>query len=243
MRDTEFDTRNEEMVERLRRDEDVLDASTAWIQATYPFEYSYHFEWMGLPIIQYPQDMVAVQELVWRTRPKVIVETGIARGGSLVFYASLLKLLGEGGHVVGIDIDIRPHNRAAIEAHPMFDAITLIEGSSVESDTVARACAAAGDEGPVMVILDSNHTHDHVLAELEAYAPMVTAGAHLVVFDTIVEELPAEASSHRPWGPGDNPLTAVQSFLEAHDDFAVDQTICGKLGITAARGGYLVRTR
>ncbi len=108
MRDTEFDTRNEEMVERLRRDEDVLDASTAWIQATYPFEYSYHFEWMGLPIIQYPQDMVAVQELVWRTRPKVIVETGIARGGSLVFYASLLKLLGEGGHVVGIDIDI-PH--------------------------------------------------------------------------------------------------------------------------------------
>ncbi len=243
MRDTEFDTRNEEMVERLRRDEDVLDASTAWIQATYPFEYSYHFEWMGLPIIQYPQDMVAVQELVWRTRPKVIVETGIARGGSLVFYASLLKLLGEGGHVVGIDIDIRPHNRAAIEAHPMFDAITLIEGSSVESDTVARVCAAAGDEGPVMVILDSNHTHDHVLAELEAYAPMVTAGAHLVVFDTIVEELPAEASSHRPWGPGDNPLTAVQSFLEARDDFAVDQTICGKLGITAARGGYLVRTR
>ena len=241
MRDPGFDARNVEMIEAMRHDPSVLAASQSWVRATYAHEYSYHFEWMGLPIIQYPQDMVAVQELIWQTKPQVIVETGIARGGSLAFYASLLQLIGSGGRVIGIDIDIRPHNRAAIEAHPTFDHITLIEGSSIDQETVYLVVSDVGDAGPVMVVLDSNHTHDHVLAELQAYAPMVSKGCYLVVFDTIVEELPAEASDHRPWAPGDNPLTAVRAFMDTTDGFVADETVCGKLGITAARHGFLRR--
>ncbi|MGI9623335.1 MAG: cephalosporin hydroxylase family protein [Acidimicrobiales bacterium] len=228
------------MIEAMRSDGNILGASQDWIRATYDHEYSYHFEWMGMPIIQYPQDIVAAQELIWTTQPTVIIETGIARGGSLVFYASMLQMTG-GGRVVGIDIDIRAHNRAAIEAHPMFEHIELIEGSSVDPAIVRRVEAAVGDDGPVMVVLDSNHTHDHVLDELRLYAPLVSKGCFLVVFDTIVEELPQSAFSNRPWGHGNSPLSAVEAYLAETDEFAVDESICAKLGITAARQGYLRR--
>lgn len=241
MRDLDFDSRNEAMIEAMKSDPAVLATSQEFIRSTYEHEYSYHFEWMGLPIIQYPQDIVAAQELIWTTRPQVIVETGIARGGSLVFYASMLQMIG-GGQVIGIDIDIRAHNRDAIENHPMFQHIELIEGSSVDAATVERVQDAVGAAGPVMVVLDSNHTHDHVLEELRAYGPMVSPGCYLVVFDTIVEELPTEAFQDRPWGHQNSPLSAVDAYLGETADFEVDDTVSTKLGITAARGGYLRRS-
>jgi len=240
LRDPEFDARNREMVASMARTPEVAAASKRWIEATYEHEYSYHFEWMGVPIIQYPQDMVALQEIIWATAPSVIVETGIARGGSLVFYASLLQMIG-GGAVVGVDIDIRPHNRAAIEAHQMAPYITLIEGSSIEGSTVEQVHEAIDGRGPVLVVLDSHHTHEHVLEEARAYGPMVSPGSYMVVFDTIVDELPAEASAHRPWAPGDSPASAVRAYLEDNSDFEVDEFIHDKLLLTAARGGYLRR--
>lgn len=240
MRDSEFDARNKEMVARMAASPDVLEASQQWLRTTYAHEYSHHFEWMGLPIIQYPQDVVALQEIIWRVKPSVIVETGIARGGSLVFHASMLQLTG-GGRVIGIDIDIREHNRAVIEAHPMAPRITLIEGSSVDDATVERVRAEIGGDGPVLVVLDSHHTHAHVLAETRLYGPMVTPGSYMVVFDTIVDELPAEASSHRDWAPGNSPLSAVHAFLAETSTFAVDDSVTDRLMITAARGGYLRR--
>lgn len=240
MRDPEFDARNLRMIERMSADERVADASREWIHATYPHEYSYHFEWMGMPIIQYPQDVVAMQEIIWTVRPSVVVETGIARGGSLIYYASLLQLFG-GGRVVGVDIDIRPHNRAAIEAHEMSPHISLIEGSSIDPATVDAVRTAIGGDGPVMVVLDSHHTHDHVLAEARAYGPMVSPGSYMVVFDTIVDELPSEASDHRPWAPGDSPGSAVTEFVGESEEFEVDAAITDKLLLTAGRGGYLRR--
>ena len=240
MRDTDFDAKNCEMITRMAATPELLDVSRQWIRTTYAHEYSYHFEWMGMPIIQYPQDMVALQELIWKLRPDVVVETGIARGGSLVFYASMLQLVG-GGKVIGVDIDIRPHNREAIEAHPMAPHIALIEGSSIDRATVDEVEKRVVDAQRVLVVLDSHHTHDHVMAELEMYSPMVTPDSYLVVFDTIVDELPPEASSHRDWAPGNSPGSAVEAFLQASNEFEVDAAITDKLLITAARGGYLRR--
>ncbi|MDN2566902.1 cephalosporin hydroxylase family protein [Aquibium sp. A9E412] len=241
------------------RDDDLAALTRAWFLASYRHNYSYHFDWLGRPLIQYPQDMVAMQELIWQVRPDLIVETGIAHGGSLILSASMLALLDyadavERGEtldprnprrkVLGIDIDIRPHNRAAIEAHPMAGRIEMIEGSSVAPETVERVRAAAArlaQGGTVLVCLDSNHTHAHVLAELEAYAPLVTPGSYCVVFDTVVEDLPAGYFTDRPWDRGDNPKTAVHAFLEANEDFEIDRAIERKLQITTAPDGYLRR--
>jgi cephalosporin hydroxylase len=220
--------------------------------------YSYHFDWLGRPIVQFPQDIVAMQELVWQIKPDMIVETGIAHGGSLVFSASMLALLDmadaiAGGAtmdprqshrcVVGVDIDIRPHNRAAIEAHPMASRIRMIQGSSVDPATVAEVHRAVRDVSPrrVLVCLDSNHTHDHVMAELDAYAGLVTPGSYCVVFDTVVERMPKELFPDRPWGPGDNPMTAVHAWLSRHPEFAIDRKIQDKLQLTVAPDGYLKR--
>lgn len=220
--------------------------------------YSYHFDWLGRPIVQFPQDIVAMQELVWQIKPDMIVETGIAHGGSLVFSASMLALLDmadaiAGGAtmdprqshrcVVGVDIDIRPHNRTAIEAHPMASRIRMIQGSSVDPATVAEVHRAVRDVSPrrVLVCLDSNHTHDHVMAELDAYARLVTPGSYCVVFDTVVERMPKELFPDRPWGPGDNPMTAVHAWLSRHPEFAIDRKIQDKLQLTVAPDGYLKR--
>lgn len=231
----------ERNIRGLAASRELAATAGAFVEQTLTLRYNYNFTWMGLPIIQYPQDMAAMQEIVWATKPKTIIEAGVARGGSLVFYASLLEMMGvEGGRVVGIDIDIRPHNRAAIETHPMSKRITLVEGSSTAPETVARVEALVAD-GPTLVCLDSMHTHAHVLGELRAYAPMVTAGGYIVVFDSIVERLPKSLYADRPWGPGDNPYTAIEAFLAETDDFEVDQRMIDKLVITCCPGGFLRR--
>lgn len=213
--------------------------SQQWLRASGADKYSYRFSWLGRPIIQYPQDIVAMQEILWRVRPKLVIETGVAHGGSLMLYASILELIGGPGQVVGIDIDIRPHNRAGIEQHPLSRRIQLIQGSSTAPETLAQVRRLAADKRPVLVVLDSNHTHDHVLQELRLYGPLVTPGSYLVVFDTVVEQLPASAFKDRPWGPGNSPMTAVRQFLQEADDFVIDTEVEEKLLITVAPSGYL----
>lgn len=205
-------------------------------------QYSYNFSWMGRPIIQYPQDMIAMQELIWEIKPDLIIETGIAHGGSLIYYASLLELIGK-GEVLGIDIDIRSHNKAAIEAHPMFKRITMIEGSSIASDTIDKVKTYAAGKQTIMVCLDSNHTHEHVLNELNLYAPFVTKDSYLVVFDTIVEDMPDNYLPGRPWKKGNNPKTAVWDFVKEHPEFEIDHSIDNKLLISVAPEGYLKRVK
>ena len=203
--------------------------------------YSYNFSWMGRPIIQYPQDMLAMQEIIWNVKPDLIIETGIAHGGSLIYYASLCELVGH-GEVLGIDIDIRPHNRVEIENHSMFKRIRMIEGSSIDQHIVDQVRELAKDKR-VIVVLDSNHTHAHVLAELRAYAPLVSVGGYCVVFDTVVEDLQPGSFPDRPWDVGDNPKTAVQEFLKENDNFEIDRDIESKIRITVAPDGYLRRTK
>lgn len=204
--------------------------------------YSYNFSWMGRPIIAYPQDMLAMQEIIWDVKPDLIIEAGIAHGGSLVYYASLLELIGSDGFVLGIDIDIRKHNRELIEAHPMMKRIKMIEGDSTSLEIAKQVFEIAKDKKSVLVCLDSNHTHDHVLKELELYAPLVSVGSYCVVFDTIVEELPPDyLPGGREWNPGNNPKTAVKQFLKANRDFQIDKSIDDKILISVAPDGYLKR--
>lgn len=203
--------------------------------------YSYNFSWMGRPIIQYPQDMIAMQELIWEIKPDLIVETGIAHGGSLIYYASIMELIGK-GEVLGIDIDIREHNKKEIEAHPMFKRIKMIQGSAIDPNIVAEVKKHVDGKKTVMVCLDSNHTHDHVLKELEMYADFTTVGSYCVVFDTIVEDLP-KGSYDRPWDVGNNPKTAVFEFLKTNDNFVIDKQIDNKLLISVAPDGYLKRVK
>lgn len=238
--------------------EELKALTRQWINTANAARYSYHYTALGRPIIQYPQDMVAMQELIWQLRPDVIVETGIAHGGSLIMSASMLALLDytdalEAGEmldpakprrkVVAVDIDIRAHNRAAIEAHPMANRIEMIQGSSVDPSVIAEVKQRVGNAGTVLVSLDSNHTHDHVLAELEGYAPLTTKGSYCVVFDTIVEDLPENAFPDRPWGHGDNPKTAVWKYLETHPEFEIDTAIDDKLLISVAPSGFLKRIK
>lgn len=223
-------------------------AAHAFTVASIAAQYSYNFSWLGRPIIQYPQDIMAMQELIWQVQPDLIIETGIAHGGSLIFSAAMLELNAAcdgptDAHVVGVDIDIREHNRAAIEAHPMFKRITLIQGSSVDPSIVAQVHALAAGRQRVMVCLDSNHTHAHALAELEAYAALTTVGSYCVVFDTVIEDLPAALYPDRPWGPGDNPKTAVRQFLAKHSEFEIDSRVDHKLLVSVAPSGYLRRAR
>lgn len=237
-------------------DSALSDAARAFTLASLPAKYSYNWFWMGRPVIQYPQDIVAMQELIWTVKPDLIIETGIAHGGSLIFSASQLALLdlcdaaGQGTmldprksrrKVIGLDIDIRPHNREAIEAHPMASRIQMIQGSSIAPEIVREVKQAAEGFRRILVCLDSNHTHDHVLAELEAYAPLTSVGSYCVVFDTVVEDVPKELSVDRPWGPGNNPKTAVRQYLRAHPEFEIDKSIQNKLQITVAPDGYLKR--
>ncbi|HUO62623.1 MAG TPA: cephalosporin hydroxylase family protein [Terriglobales bacterium] len=226
-------------VKGLREDGDVQALSRIWVREVNRHGYTYNFTWMGRPIIQCPQDVMAMQEIIWQVKPDLIVETGVAHGGSLVFYASMLELLGGDRYVLGIDIDIRAHNRALIEAHPMARRIRMIQGSSVDSAVAAQAREHARGKGSVLVALDSNHTHAHVLRELELYAPLVTRGSYLVVFDTLLEDLPDDLVRDRPWRRGNNPKTAVHEFLKGNDRFVVDEDIPARLLITVAPGGYL----
>jgi len=224
------------------KDKSLLQASNKFTEETIRTGYSYNFTWMGRPIIQYPQDMIAMQEIIWEVKPDLIIETGIAHGGSLIYYASILELIGE-GEVLGIDIDIRDHNRREIEKHPMFKRIKMIQGSSISAEVIEQVKGFASGKKKVMVCLDSNHTHEHVLNELELYFPFVTLNSYLVVFDTIVEDLPEDTYSNRPWGIGDNPKTAVHEFLNTHNNFEIDKSIDNKLLVSVAPEGYLKRIR
>jgi len=236
----------EEEVKRnaTRQAEDASFAalSKRWIEASAARSYSYNFSWLGRPLIQYPQDVLALQEIIWSTRPQLIIETGVAHGGSLIFYASMMELIGGSGQVLGIDVDIRPHNRAAIEAHPLFHRISLLQASSVDPDAVEHAAALAKDR-QTMVVLDSNHTHDHVLTELRCYSALVTKGCYLVVLDTIIEDLPEGQFADRPWSRGNNPKTAVHEFLRTTDRFEIDRKYPEKLMITVAPDGFLHCTK
>jgi cephalosporin hydroxylase len=239
----EFEASRRAAAEGMASDSQLAADALALNVAADRHDWSYQWSWLGLPVIQMPPDIVVLQEIIWDARPQLVIETGIARGGSLILSASILELLGE-GEVLGIDIDIRPHNRAAIEAHPLARRIRMIEGSSVDDAVVAEASRAASAVERVMVILDSNHTHEHVLAELRAYAPLVTVGQFLVVADTFVEEIPPqEHRPGRPWGPGDNPATALRAWLAESEAFEPDPFVNGKLLLTASPGGYLRRTR
>lgn len=253
-----FEQEVKDRIEEIGNNPQLVEAAKEFtVQSLLP-KYSYNFSALGRPIIQYPQDMVAMQELIWEIKPDLIIETGIAHGGSLIMSASMLALLdmcdaiesdavldpkNSKRKVLGLDIDIRPHNRDAIEAHPMSSRIQMIQGSSIAPDVIAQVKEIAQGYGTVLVCLDSNHTHEHVLAELEAYAPITSVGSYCVVFDTVVEDMPKEMSPNRPWGPGDNPKTAVWEYLKTHPEFEIDKSIQHKLLITVAPDGYLKRVK
>ena len=233
------DPADRSLIEAMGNDAEMRELTHRWFLESCRYRYSYNFTWMGRPIIQFPQDMLAFQEIVWEVKPDLIIETGIAHGGSLIYSASLLELLGNEGRVVGIDIDIRSHNRAAIEAHPLAKRITLIEGSSIDTDIVQQVADIASDYKNVLVVLDSNHTHDHVAEELALFSPLVTVGSYLIVYDTIIDDMPDEFFPDRPWGKGNNPKTAVRAFLTENPRFIIDEIIEQKLLVTVAPSGYL----
>lgn len=233
------DPKDPALIARMGADANLKQVTRQWFDRAFEYRYPYNFKWLGRPIIQMPQDILAFQEIVWAVRPQVIVETGIAHGGSLVLSASLLELLGGNGTVIGVDIDIRAHNREAIDAHPLSHRIRMVQGSSIDETIVDQVRSEVAGRGPVIVVLDSNHTHEHVARELALYSPFVQAGSYLVVFDTAVEFMKADAFPDRPWSVGNNPYTAVQEFLAANPRFQVDREIEDKLLITGAPGGWL----
>ena len=228
---------------KMAEDTRIKELGLLFVKDTATYKYCYNFTWMGRPIIQFPQDMIAMQEIIWQVKPDLIIETGIAHGGSLIFSASMLELIDGDGEVLGIDIDIREHNRVEIEKHPMFKRITMIEGSSIDEKIAEKVYDFARGKKRVLIILDSMHTHEHVLKELQLYSPLVTKGSYLVVFDTIIEDMPDDFFPDRPWGKGNNPKTAVWEFLKTNDRFEIDKSIENKLLITVAPDGWLKRVR
>ena len=244
----EFKAQVSAMIEKQGANKLSEKLATDFMIETAKTKYTYNFSWLGRPIIQFPQDMVAMQELIWSIQPDLIIETGIAHGGSLIFSASMLELNAicggcQDAEVLGLDIDIREHNREAIEAHPMFKRISMIHGSSIAPEIVEQVKAKAEGKQKILICLDSNHTHDHVLAELEAYAPLTSVDSYCVVFDTVIEDLPADMFGDRSWGVGNNPKTAVWEYLKNHPEFAIDKGMQHKLLITVAPDGYLKRAR
>jgi cephalosporin hydroxylase len=254
-----FDQEVDDNIRRLSQIEGLPALTMEWmLKVGLGGKYTYNFKYLGRPVIQFPQDMVAMQEIIWKIKPDLIIETGIAHGGSLMLSASMLALLDlcdaiESGaminpreskrKVLGIDIDIRAHNREAIESHPMASRIQMIQGSSIAPEAVEQVKAVAKNYQRVLVCLDSNHTHDHVLAELEAYAPLTSVGSYCIVFDTVIEDVPNAMFLDRPWGIGNNPKTAVQEYLKSHPEFKIDKQIQNKLLITVAPDGYLRRIK
>ncbi|CDN46372.1 cephalosporin hydroxylase family protein [Neorhizobium galegae] len=255
---SDFTKEVEARVAAVPGNKELTDSAAQFMRTSIASQYSYNYFWLGRPIIQYPQDMVAMQELIWTVKPDLIIETGIAHGGSLILSASMLALLelseaAEKGEVVdpakpkrkvlGIDIDIRPHNKDAIEAHPMASRIEMIQGSSIAPEIMDQVRKVAAGYSRILISLDSNHTHEHVLEELKLYAPLTSVGSYCVVFDTVVEDLPKELAGDRPWGPGDNPKTAVFEYLKTHPEFEIDKSVENKLLITVAPDGFLKRVR
>lgn len=247
---TEHEILVEENIKRLSEDKELHKKTHEWMihADTKGGSYSYNFSWLGRPIIQFPQDIMALQEIIWKVKPDLIIETGIAHGGSLIFSASMLTLLEacgeiENGHVLGLDIDIRKHNKEAIENHPLFKKITMFEGSSIDTKMIEQVHTFAKNYKRILICLDSNHTHDHVLAELRAYAPLTSIGSYCIVFDTLINDVKEDFYANRPWGKNNNPKTAVWEYLKENDDFVIDKNIENKLLITVAPDGYLKKIK
>jgi cephalosporin hydroxylase len=254
-----------DLIDRILKNEknlNLINSTRSFVTDSILSKYSYNFSALGRPIIQYPQDMIAIQEIIWKIKPDLIIETGIAHGGSLIMSASILALLDmsdaiekkNSGRVIfnpekskrkvlGIDIDIRSHNRKAIESHPMASRIQMIEGSSIDPLIIESVKKISKNYKSIMVLLDSNHTHEHVYKELKAYAKLVSIGSYCIVFDTVIEDVPNAMFLDRPWGIGNNPKTAVQEYLKSHPEFKIDKQIQNKLLITVAPDGYLKRIK
>jgi len=247
----EYELEVKNNIKKISEDKDLQALSRVWLEKTIPCNYAYNFKWLGRPIIQEPQDIVAIQELIWKEKPDLVVDIGIARGGSLILCASIMALLDMENinlaplkrKVLGVDIDIRKHNRIEIENHPVSPWIEMIEGSSIDKGIAEQVKDVAKFYNKIMIFMDSNHTHDHVLKELELYAPLVTKGSYCVVFDTGIEDLPEGSCNDRHWGKGNNPKTAVWEYLKTHKEFKIDKDIEHKLLITAAPDGYLKRVK
>ena len=223
----------------------LFDKSRDLLVEADKYRYSYLWTWLGVPIIQMPADIVAMQEVIWRCKPDIIVETGVARGGSLIFFASMLQLIGK-GKVIGVDIDIRAHNRDTIEKHPIAERISLIEGSSIADGTLKKVRGGFPEGASVMVVLDSDHSRDHVLAELRAYGPLVTKGQYLIVADTMLGHLKSHqtpTARSKIWPRGDEPLAALNEYLNECDRFAPDEEINSKMIMSSSPGGYLLCNR
>lgn len=240
MKNIEFENRNKKNIKLMSKDDLLKKITREWFDNAFKYEYSYHFSWLGRPIIQFPQDMIAIQEIIWKIKPDLIIECGIAHGGSLIFSASILELIGK-GEVLGIDIDIRKHNRKEIEKHPMFRRITMFEGSSVTKKMAKKVYEFAKNKKKILVLLDSKHTENHVMKELEFYAPLVTKGSYIIVFDTMIEDMPKNFFADRPWDVDNNPKTAIWKFLKKNKKFKIDKSFENKLLITSCPDGYLKR--
>ncbi len=238
MKNIEFEKENRKNIKLMNQDSELKKMTRSWFDLSFQYQYSYHFTWLGRPIIQFPQDMIALQEIIWKTKPDVIIETGIAHGGSLIFSASILELIGK-GKVIGIDIDIRKQNKIEIEKHSLFKRIEMIEGSSVDSKIIKKIFSMIEKKEKVLVLLDSNHTHEHVLKELNAYSSIVKKGSYIIVFDTMVEDMPENSFPNRPWDKQNNPKTAVKEFLKKNDRFKIDKNYEKKLLITSSPDGFL----
>ncbi|QWW68023.1 cephalosporin hydroxylase family protein [Rhizobium sp. WYJ-E13] len=237
----EFEAHKREMSLALGKDEEAFQHALNTIVTLDKYDYSYLWSWMGVPIIQMPADVMATQEVIWNTKPDIIIETGVARGGSMIFMASLLKVIGK-GKVIGVDIDIRAHNRDSIEKHPLSPLITLIEGPSTTVETLAKVKAEIPAGASVMVVLDSDHSRDHVLDELRCYGPLVTEGQYIVVADTLLgrgdmSQTPTKRS--KIWYPGDEPYAALNAYLKETDRFETDEVLNGKLVLSSSPGGYI----
>lgn len=235
-----FEAEKRSHIANLGGDAQAQRLALEFMRETAKHNYTYNFTWLGVPVIQFPQDLVAMQEIIWQVKPDLIVETGVAHGGGLIFYASMLELLGQSPEsiAVGIELELRPNNQKRIEAHPLARRLKILNGSSLDPAVIDEVRDLARGK-TVLVVLDSDHTHDHVLAELRAYSEFVNRGSYIVVFDTSIEDLPDGFFQDRPWSKANNPKTAVRAFLKENDRFAVDQDIENKLLITVAREGYL----
>lgn len=239
----EFKQERSKAIEKMSQDEELKRKSLDWMLHADKYKYTYNYSWLGRPIIKYPNDIVFTQEIIWDVKPDLIIETGIAHGGSIIFSASMLELIGGDGQVVAVDIDIREHNRKEIEKHPMYKRITMFKGSSISEALVNKIREIAKTKKRVMVFLDSNHTHEHVLKELELYAPLVSVGSYIILPDTFIEYFPKGYFSDRPWDVGNNPMTAIKEFLSKNDNFIIDKEREKKLMITEGLNGYLKRIK
>lgn len=239
--DHDFAKRAHADVQQMVVDTEFCETSSNWMRQSVIHRYSYNYRWMGLPIIQYPADIVAMQELIWKIQPQRIVETGVARGGSLAFYASMLQAIGRQGRVVGVEIELSDENRELILNHSTAESIDIVDGSSTDPEVVAKVDQLVSGFDPVLIVLDSHHGHQHVLDELKLYSKFVQKDSYIVVFDTIIEELPPDSFADRPWGKGNNPKTAVIEFLKQDQRFQIDQSFNDKLLLSVCRDGFLRR--